>query len=79
MNEIYTTRTCGWCQRAKLLLDKHGIEYHEIDVSTDRKLQQEMISRTHKQTVPQIFLASQHIGGYDDLVRHLAGDAASAA
>ena len=45
MNEIYTTQTCPWCQRAKVALDKHGIEYREIDVTTDRSLQIEIGQR----------------------------------
>ena len=73
MNEIYTTQTCPWCHRAKLLLDRHGIDYSEIDVTTDRERQIEMIKRSERQTVPQIFLHGEHIGGYDDLVEHLKG------
>ena len=73
MNKIYTTQTCPWCQRAKLLLDKRGIAYTEIDVSTDRALQVEMMQLSGRQSVPQIFFGDNHIGGYDDLVEHLAG------
>ena len=79
MNEIYTTQTCPWCQRAKVALDKHGIEYREIDVSTDRALQIEMIKRSERQSVPQIFLGGEHIGGFDDLVKHLSTQDAAAA
>ena len=42
MNEIYTTQTCGWCMRAKMMLDQRDIEYREIDVSTDRELRAEI-------------------------------------
>jgi glutaredoxin 3 len=79
MNEIYTTQTCPWCQRAKVALDKHGIEYREIDVTTDRALQIEMIKRSGRQSVPQIFLDGEHIGGFDDLVKHLSTQVAAAA
>jgi len=72
MNVIYTTQTCGWCQRAKVVLDQRGIEYREIDVTQDRALQQEMVQRSGRQTVPQVFFADEHIGGYDELVSHLA-------
>lgn len=72
MNTIYTTQTCPWCLRAKVLLDKQGIDYREIDVTTDRALQTEMIERTGRQTVPQIFLNEEHIGGFDDLVSYFA-------
>jgi len=79
MNEIYTTQTCPWCQRAKVALDKHGIKYREIDVTTDRALQIEMIKRSERKSVPQIFLAGEHIGGFDDLVKHLGATPAAAA
>ena len=79
MNEIYTTQTCPWCQRAKVALDKHGIAYREIDVTTDRALQIEMIKRSERQSVPQIFLDGEHIGGFDDLVKHLSARTAAAA
>ena len=79
MNEIYTTQTCPWCHRAKATLDQHGIEYREIDVTTDRDLQLEMIKRSERQSVPQIFLNGEHIGGFDELVEHLGIQAATAA
>ncbi len=71
MNAIYTTKTCPWCQRAKALMDQRGIEYREIDVTTDRNLQLEVVRRSGRQSVPQIFFGDEHIGGYDDLVSHL--------
>ena len=77
MNEIYTTQTCGWCQRAKVLLDKNVIDYREIDVTTDRELQREMIERSGRQSVPQVFLEGVHIGGFDDLAKHLQNKAAA--
>ena len=79
MNAIYTTQTCPWCQRAKVALDKRGIEYSEIDVTTDRALQIEMIKRSERQSVPQIFLEGEHIGGFDDLVKRLSEQDAAAA
>jgi glutaredoxin 3 len=78
MNTIYTTQTCPWCQRAKVQLDKEGIAYTEVDVSTDRELQIEMIKRSGRQSVPQIFFAEEHIGGYDDLLAHLQGEKTAA-
>jgi len=73
MNTIYTTQTCPWCQRAKAVLDQRGIEYREIDVTQDRALQQELVKRSGRQSVPQVFFDDEHIGGFDDLVSHLAG------
>ena len=71
MNKLYTTQTCPWCQRAKVLMDKQGIPFEEVDVTTEAALQAEMIERTGRQTVPQIFFGAEHVGGYDDLVAYL--------
>ena len=79
MNKIYTTVYCSWCQRAKALLDQHGIDYTEVNVTEDRALQKEMIERSGRQSVPQIFFDEEHIGGYDDLVRHLQNTGNAAA
>lgn len=76
MYEIYTTQYCGWCQRAKALLRQHGSEYREVDVTDDVTLQQDIAARTGRKTVPQIFREGHYIGGYDDLVKYLAGQTA---
>ena len=66
--EIYTTKTCPYCDRAKKLLTKKGVPYHEIDVSSDADLRQSMTDRANgRRTVPQIFIANVSIGGCDDL------------
>lgn len=66
--EIYTTMLCGYCYRAKKLLQDHGVEFKEIDVMTDSKLRDEMRRRTGgRSSVPQIFIDDRHIGGCDDL------------
>lgn len=66
--EIYTTMLCGYCHRAKKLLQERGAEFTEIDVMMDGKLRDEMRQRTGGRTsVPQIFIDGQHIGGCDDL------------
>ncbi len=66
--EIYTTMLCGYCYRAKKLLEERGANFAEIDVMTDGKLRDEMRKRTGGRTsVPQIFIDGQHIGGCDDL------------
>jgi glutaredoxin 3 len=63
--EIYTTKTCPSCIRAKRLFDAKGVEYEEIDVSLDRS---DMIERTDgRMTVPQIFIDDDGIGGFDNL------------
>lgn len=66
--EIYTTRVCPYCVRAKGLLDRKGIAYKEIDVSDDADLRMEMMKRAEgRRSVPQIFINNVGIGGSDDL------------
>jgi glutaredoxin 3 len=65
--EIYTTPFCGYCARAKSLLDGKGAAYEEMDVMMDDKKRAEMRERSKRTTVPQIFINGQHIGGSDDL------------
>lgn len=66
--EIYTTKICPYCVKAKRLFDKKGAAYREIDVSTDDALRDFMVTRAGgKRTVPQIFINDEHIGGCDDL------------
>ena len=65
--EIYTTPFCGYCARAKGLLDDKGAAYDEMDVMMDDKKRTEMRERSRRTTVPQIFINGQHIGGSDEL------------
>src|SRR5262249_15610547 len=66
--EIYTTRYCPYCHAAKRLLSRKGVEFTEIDVSGDQKGRSDMVARANgRMTVPQIFIGSTHVGGYDDL------------
>ena len=66
--EIYTTRYCPYCHAAKRLLSRKGVEFTEIDVSGDQKGRSDMLARANgRMTVPQIFIGSIHVGGYDDL------------
>ena len=65
--EIYTKPLCPFCHRAKALLDKKGVAYREIDVSANPDALAEMIERSKRRTVPQVFINEQHIGGSDDL------------
>ena len=65
--EIYTTPFCGYCARAKSLLDKKGAAYEETDVMMDEKKRAEMRERAKRTTVPQIFINGQYIGGSDEL------------
>ncbi|HEX7968595.1 MAG TPA: glutaredoxin 3 [Stellaceae bacterium] len=66
--EIYSTLFCPYCARAKGLLEKKGVDYVNIDVMEDTSKRDEMIERSGgRQTVPQIFIDGESIGGCDDL------------
>lgn len=65
--EIYTTQFCGYCARAKGLLDDKGATYDEMDVMMDDKKRTEMRERAKRTSVPQIFINGRHIGGSDEL------------
>ena len=66
--EIYTTPLCGFCYRAKSLLQNKGAEFREIDILAQPKYRSEMIQRANgRQTVPQIFFNNEHVGGCDEL------------
>ena len=65
---IYTTPYCPYCIRAKMLLDERGVtELNEIRIDQDRELRKQMIERTGRRTVPQIYIGDHHVGGCDDL------------
>jgi glutaredoxin 3 len=66
--EMYTTPFCGYCARAKSLLEKKGAAYVEMDVMMDEKKRAEMRERAKRSTVPQIFINGEYIGGSDELV-----------
>jgi len=54
---------------AERLLESKGAEYEVLRVDNDSKLYEEMLTRSQRRTVPQIFINDQHIGGYDDLAQ----------
>lgn len=64
---IYTGRFCPYCTMAKKLFDRKGANYTEIDVDSKPGLRQELMEKTKRRTVPQIFIGERHIGGFDDL------------
>ena len=67
---IYTSSLCGFCYRAKSLLNKKNITYEEIDIDIDYEKRSEMVKKTNgKTSVPQIFYKNRHIGGCDDLFK----------
>jgi len=66
--EVYTKAFCGYCARAKALLDRKGADFREIDVTMDRAGFEAMVERAGgRRTVPQIFIDGRHVGGSDDL------------
>jgi glutaredoxin 3 len=64
---MYAADWCGYCARARRLLDGKGVAYEEIDVDVTPGADAEMRTRSGRQTVPQIFINDQHIGGAQDL------------
>ena len=66
---MYTTRFCPFCIRARELLSTKGVAYEEIAVDGDRDKRQEMMARSGRRTVPQIWIGDRHVGGFDDLWR----------
>ena len=64
---VYSQPFCGYCSAAKRLLNEKGAAFTEIDVMAEPGRRDEMIARSGRRTVPQIFIDGRHIGGYDDL------------
>jgi glutaredoxin 3 len=64
---IFRTQFCGYCVRAKVLLEKKGAPFREIDVSNDRERRSWLADVTGRRTVPQIFINGRHIGGFHEL------------
>ena len=73
---IYSKDYCPYCKAAKRILKARGIDYKEIDVEIQPEKMHEMVTRSKRRTVPQIFFGDQHIGGHDDLVRYYSQRAA---
>ena len=65
--EIYTKATCPYCHRAKALITRKGVPFQKIPIDGDVDLREEMIKRSGRTTVPQIFIDGKHVGGCDDL------------
>jgi len=65
--EVYSTDNCPWCVRAKALLESKRLDYEEINISTDTDRTLEMVDRSGRRTVPQIFIDYEPIGGFDEL------------
>ncbi|MCP1501131.1 glutaredoxin 3 [Pseudomonas migulae] len=66
---LYTTDTCPYCRNAKILLASRGIAIQEINVQSEPGRFQEMLDRSGRRSVPQIFIGDTHVGGFDDLAK----------
>ena len=64
---IYTAHHCGYCVMAKQLLASKGCTYHEINVDEQAGMREEMMIKTKRRTVPQIYIGDFHVGGFDEL------------
>ncbi len=65
--EMYGTAMCPYCSRARHLLEKKGVPFTEYRVDKNPDLRAEMEQRSHRSSVPQIFIGNRHIGGFDDM------------
>jgi glutaredoxin 3 len=64
---VYSTRICPYCMMAKRLLAQKGAAYDDVMVDADPARREEMMQRSGRRTVPQIFIGEFHVGGFDDL------------
>ena len=70
---IYSKDYCPYCKAAKQIFARKGIAFTEYDVLREPEKLDEMLQRSQRQTVPQIFFGDQHIGGYTDYLAALEG------
>ncbi len=64
---VYSTRVCPFCVMAKRLLSSKGVSYEDVAVDSDEARRAEMMQRTGRRTVPQIFIGETHVGGFQEL------------
>ncbi len=62
---VFSTPTCSWCRRLKNYLKENGIRYINVDVSRDTKAAQDMVRKTRKQGVPQVWINNVPVVGFD--------------
>lgn len=65
---VYTSAICPYCVAAKNFLRSKGIGYEEVRIDLDADRRREMLERSQRTSVPQIFFGDVHVGGFDDLV-----------
>ena len=64
---MYTTAVCPYCQMAERLLRSKGVEIEKVRIDLEPQRRAEMMEKTGRRTVPQIYVGETHVGGYDDL------------
>jgi glutaredoxin 3 len=64
---MYAKSWCPYCDRARALLTSKGVQFNEIDIEAQPEQREQMIRRSGRDTVPQIFIGERHIGGSDEL------------
>jgi glutaredoxin 3 len=64
---MYTTAVCPYCQMAERLLRSKGVDIEKVRIDLDPAQRSEMMEKTGRRTVPQIYIGDTHVGGYDDL------------
>jgi glutaredoxin 3 len=65
---IYTTNYCPYCRQAEKFLETKGVAFKNIDVTDDQAMREKLVELSGRQTVPQIFIGEQPIGGYSDMI-----------
>ena len=66
--QMYSTAVCPYCQRAEMLLKQRGVtQIDKIRIDLEPERRDEMIAKTGRRTVPQIYIGETHVGGFDDL------------
>lgn len=69
MNKVvmYCTSTCQYCHKAEKIFRKKGVKINKINIEGNKPKIKEMIKKSKRNTVPQIFIAGKHVGGFDEL------------
>ena len=66
---MYSTRVCPYCRMAEALLTRKGVPFEKVLVDDDPVRRTEMVQRTGRRTVPQIFIGTTHVGGYVEMAQ----------
>lgn len=64
---VYSTTICPYCVRAKQLLKQKGVHFEDINLDKHPELRNDVVKRSGRRTVPQIWVGDTHVGGFDDL------------